>query len=463
MLLRTAIEKVRGLSYMLAQLNIQSPVGRRALLSTPFTTNADELQRTLDEVEQLYRYLQSEPTADALRSVQAKLAQLRDISGTIERLIRSSTLDDIELFEVKYFCLLTADIEHLLSAATITTVKLPALDGAAAILDPEGQRIPHFYIYDAYSEDLKQLRLQHKQAKQQENDTQAEQLYQQCVELEDNLRSDISARLHPFAKRMQEALAMLAQLDILIAKAQQATTLGLTNPHIAANGISYTALFNPQVKATLAESGKHYQPIDIEIDAAPCLITGANMSGKTLLLKTLCLAQYLFQYGFFVPAGSARIAIVDGVITSIDDEQEELKGLSSFASEMLTINRMLTKASEGKRLLLLIDELARTTNPTEGLAIVNATIDMLSMYSLYSIITTHYSGVLSSCKRLRVKGFIEEQVSEPLTQRNINDYIDYSLVPDSSSQAPMDALRVASLLGVSKQLIDKAKQYIKKE
>ena len=43
------------------------------------------------------------------------------------------------------------------------------------------------------------------------------------------------------------------------------------------------------------------------------MITGANMGGKTVVLKTLTLCQYLFQYGFGIPAQSADIAVKDEV------------------------------------------------------------------------------------------------------------------------------------------------------
>jgi DNA mismatch repair protein MutS2 len=61
-------------------------------------------------------------------------------------------------------------------------------------------------------------------------------------------------------------------------------------------------LFNPEVAEALRLKNKKYQPVDINLTDGPALITGANMGGKTVLLKSVALAQYMFQYGFFVPA-----------------------------------------------------------------------------------------------------------------------------------------------------------------
>jgi DNA mismatch repair protein MutS2 len=89
-------------------------------------------------------------------------------------------------------------------------------------------------------------------------------------------------------------------------------------------------------------------------------------------------------------------------MTSMDDEQSELKGLSSFASEMLKINAIIHAAKTGNHILALIDEPARTTNPVEGQALVNALVDMLQEHKVQSLLTTHYSGIQSDCRRLRV-------------------------------------------------------------
>lgn len=469
MLLRNAIDQCRSLGYMVNKLDLQSGLARRVLLDSEFITNADKLQQALDELEQLYTAYCKPENSELFDDIKIKLGQLRDIKGTVGHLARNLTLDDIELFEIKHLCLTADAISSLLSKGKIETVKLPDLSKAIAILDPENTRIPHFYIYDAYSNELAQLRKQVKERKAKLNkddkseEAQIEELYQQSVEMEDQIRTTLSDKLNPYSKAIEATLNGLAKLDILIAKASQIKTVGLTRPTIVESKTSYKGLFNPPVKQNLEDDNKHYQAVDIAIENQPCLITGANMSGKTVLLKTIQLSQYLFQFGFYVPASNASIYMVDEIMVSIADGQEEMKGLSSYAAEMLTINDMINLVKSGKRVLLLIDELARTTNPTEGKAIVSAMLDFLIEHKTGSIITTHYSGIQSAARRLRVKGFIENKVTGKLSKGNINDFIDYSLVEDDKNDVPMDAIRVAALLGVSSELLDKAKLYITNE
>ena len=152
------------------------------------------------------------------------------------------------------------------------------------------------------------------------------------------------------------------------------------------------------------------------------------------------------------------MVLVDEIQTSIGDEQDELSGLSSFAAEMLRINEIVERVKAGKRVLVLIDELARTTNPLEGRAIVNGVVSFLTEYGAMSLVTTHYSRIVAPCRKLRVRGFVEEKIQGQVTWKNINDFIDYSLEEDQGGEVPHEALRIAALLGVDKMLLERAEE-----
>ena len=177
----------------------------------------------------------------------------------------------------------------------------------------------------------------------------------------------------------------------------------------------------------------------------------------------MALAQTLFQFGFYVPAEQAEIALVDEVLLCIGDDQSELSGLSSYASEMLRVNAIVQDVKAGKNALILIDELARTTNPTEGKAIVNAMLDFLTDKGARSLITSHYSGIKARCKKMRVKGFVKEHVQGQLTINNINEFIDYSLIEDTHDSVPQEAMRIARILGIDEELLDKAEEFLDDE
>ena len=254
----------------------------------------------------------------------------------------------------------------------------------------------------------------------------------------------------------------MAYADFIFAKATLATQWALCRPEITDNPTpkaSFTGLWNPRLKHRNEELGQRYQPIDIELMSGVCLVTGANMAGKTVLLKTIGIAQLLAQFGFFVPATNAAITLADDVLFCIGDEQNEMNGLSSFASEIVKISDTVSRSGK-ERLLILIDEPARTTNPVEGKAIVQSVASILDRRNSITIITTHYSQLGLPCRKLRVKGFVENLADIPLSPDNINRFMDYSLLPVDDDDVPQEALRIAAILGCDQKLLETARQFI---
>ncbi len=460
-ILSDIINKINGLRFMIDKLELKSSLAKRYLLSLPFITNEQQLAKEIDNLSMMVLTISKNENADFINNLGIKLEQIHDINGTIKNLAKAATLDDIELFEIKRFCILVSEISDILENINFSNISLPNLENVIEILDPDKQRIPHFYIYSSYNKELEQLRNRYKQIQNEDLEA-AEIIRQKSVELEDKIHQELSKQLFAYALFLETALNNIAYLDILLAKAQQAKDMNLCKPIIASQNTIFKSLFNPQIKALLNLQNKDFQPIDICLYQSPCLITGVNMGGKTVLLKTIALAQYLFQFGFFIPAISAEIVPVDKIMLSIGDEQSELTGLSSYASEMLNVNEIITTVKSNNRVLVLIDELARTTNPEEGKAIVNATIDILESKNIRSLITTHYSGIKSNCRKLRVKGLIAEKLSENLTINNINNFMDYSLAENNTENITMQALEIAKVLGVDNELIDRANNYLSK-
>lgn len=461
MIIREAIQQVKGFRYVVEQLEICSSLGRRVLYEMPWLNTAEEIQTELSRIEDVCGLLQKQDDSGNPEKVACKLMQVRDIRGTVKRVGTTCVLDDLELFELKSFALLADEIKDLVSAWK--WVALPDLKPVIALLDPEGNRIPHFYIYDLYSPELAALRKEIKQKKQTgAEDQEAEELTAKSIELEDAVRKELSEKLRQHYPELREALKTVARIDIALAKAQQVDRMQLNCPKLTeGEGTTvYKGLFNPQVRDALRCEGKDFQPVDLEFWAGATVITGANMAGKTVLLKSVALAQVMCQFGFYVPASQAVVQLMDEVLLSIGDEQDELSGLSSFAAEMLRINEIAERIRSGQKILVLIDELARTTNPVEGRAIVNGVIEFLSENQTRALITTHYSGIVAKCRKLRVKGFVENRIKGNVTLKNINEFIDYSLEEDDSEIVPHEAMRIAWMLGVDSGLLRKAEHFL---
>ena len=404
------------------------------------------------DLPSVLRLLETEEGRDRTETIRRKLALLRDIRSTIERTGGNCVFDDIELFELKFFALLAEELRPLASQGHLA--ELPELNGVVDLLDPEGNRLPHFFVYDAYSEELATLRKQIKARKQAGADeSQVQELYFRSVEIEDRIRERLSVELRKYHEALQQALDRMGWLDVVIAKAMQARDWGLTRPAITQDTTSFRGLFNPELRISLEAAGKRFQPVNIRLTTGPTVITGANMSGKTVLLHSVELAQYMLQFGFYIAAERAEIALEDEVHCSIGDGQDQLSGLSSFAAEMMRMDELAKSVRAGRRVLALIDEPARTTNPVEGRAIVNGVLEFLADYEVPSLVTTHYNGIAAPCRKLKVKGFSETNAEERITLKNINDFIDYSLEEVTTDEVPHEAIRIARILGIDPEIL----------
>ena len=440
MQLKNVIESPCGLRYMIDQLELQSGYARRWLLDTEMMTRAEDIVACYDALRHFVEFVERVDKIH-IDTLLFKLQGLKDIRTTIRNLAGKQVLDDIELFEVKHLAILAGDVAKLLKQHDLdSVVAIPPLDQVINILDPDGMKIATFYIYDSYCEQLKQLRSQMRQHPDQQDD-----LILQADALEDSVRADLSERLRPFATAIEQAQLALARTDVLMAKAMQMRAMGLTFPELSLDGMCrYEGIFHPQVQAAVTSHGRKYQPVDIAYGLQPTLITGANMGGKTVVLKTLTLCQLLFQFGFGIPAAQARIDVKDEIYFCIGDEQSVEKGLSSFAAEMKNIDAVIKASRMNKKLLALIDEPARTTNPTEGAALVSALLSVLDGKDMSLVMTTHYDIEPGKAHCLRVKGFE-------------NGEMDYRLVEVRDGEVPHEALNIAQNLGIDTEWIETAR------
>lgn len=465
MYLREAIAKIAGFRYMIDHLEIHSGLGRSSLLDRVWLEDAKQIKAELERVEKMVRVVRDSRNQVVLERLKVKLSQVKDIRGTVKRLKEPVVLDDLELFELKNLAFVAEDIREIIKDYPV--VDIPCLGNLVDLLDPEQNRIPHFYIYDSYSEKLSALRAEIKQKKREgREEREIENLYFQSLEEEDRVRAELTLQIRMLREEIAETLRAVAYLYILLVKAIQVENMGLVLPEVKDGKknerLSFQKLFHPQLKEILLQEGRKFQPVDVVLERGVTLLTGANMAGKSVLLKSIALAQGLAQFGFYVPAERAEIVPVSDILTCMGDGQDELSGLSSFAAEMLCVNEILLRVKRGEKVLVLIDELARTTNPTEGRAIVNGVIEFLAAYQIRALVTTHYGGIIAPCRKLRVRGFREEKIQGKLTLQNITDYIDYSLLEDASGEVSQEAIRIAEIIGVSRELTDNAKKFLDK-
>ena len=460
MKIKELIKQDAGFQYVIDSMEFMSSAGRRAMLNSEFSTDADALEGEWNRLQAAIDAMQNADTKRSYTDLRHCLMQLHDLQGTLASLGSHTTLNEVELFEIKNLShISTAAAKAIAELGLSPALPLPDTTEVFRLLDPDGTGIANFYIYDSYDPRLAPLRRELKALQEHDGDAgRIGQLLAEQSDIQNRLCTMLSDQLHSWTERLVKTMEQLAYADFLLAKAELAVRWQLTRPHLT-ESIHYRSLWNPRLKHRNEELGLRYQPVDIALTNGVTLITGANMAGKTVLLKSVGTAQAMAQCGFYVPAESADTMIFDAVVKSIGDEQDEMNGLSSYASEIIKISDIVRRSRE-ERMLVLIDEPARTTNPIEGKALVQAIITLMEPAASTTMITTHYGQLGNGCRRLRVKGFVEGMENAPLTPQNINRFIDYSLTEDQSDNVPHEALRIASILGCDEQLIRLAQENI---
>jgi DNA mismatch repair ATPase MutS len=283
----------------------------------------------------------------------------------------------------------------------------------------------------------------------------------QISKLENKIRQNLVKKIAPLASQLEHNLKTIAKLDLLLAKATLALEWNCCKPDISDKKTSYTGLFHPVVLHRLEKENTKFQPVDIELKQEPCLITGANMTGKSIFLRAIAFSQWMFQFGFYVPAQKATIIPVEKIHFVSGDSDTENTGLSSFVKEIFHIHHILQELKEEKTMLVLVDEFARTTNPKEGTALVTAFLEMMNHKKTICLVTTHYSNVEGVFRRLRVKGIQWDKVEHIKTNpREMNKYIDYQLEEYNEKTAPEEAVKIAEILAIDDTFISLVKRYL---
>lgn len=466
MTFKEATAKIPGLRFISDKMEILSGPGADILMGMRFDTNEELLRKEWDTVEKGLECISKNEFKATFESVRLLLMQTRNISGTLARLASGEIPDDIDLFEIKGLALVCCQMAPLLDQLPLRNVEALALrnvDNVVATLDPENTRSVNFYIYDSYSLELKEKRklLRALQQKNGYDEEESQELISQCFKLEDKVRRELAATLKPYAGSLKSNLDAIGRIDVILAKAKLAVDLDMRKPELTERNAEYVNLRYAPVESRLREEGAAFQPVSIRLQPGVTLVTGTNMGGKSITLKSLALAQALAQFGFYVTASEAKIHPVAEICLCLDDNQSEKSGLSSFGAEILRLDEIIRTALKGTEILVLIDEPARTTNPDEGRALVNALTQRLAMARAITVITTHYSGIGGQTCRYKVKGLKDfEETSGSLRPDMLQDLMDYSLVADTDPTVPREALKIASLLGVDSELIELAKKYL---
>ena len=441
-----------GFEYILSRIDPVTPMGREELRAMTFLKRDEDIEAFHK------RQLEVNERKSQVESLKSILARVRDIRGTISNLSPGKILDDIELFEIKSFAYWSERLRSEIGECS-SWMQLPDLSVVFSFLDPDDVGTESFYISDKLDNALavvrkKLYRLQRN--REEYNEASLNELIRLNFEIEEKVRADLSGKLITYREDLQSSATTIGKIDLIVALVEFNRKLGLSKPEISSGEYEFEELVNPELAASLNKSGKSFQPFSASFDRRSVII-GGNMTGKSVLLRTVALLQTMFQHGLFVPAKRAFIPVYDAIVYYSGDKQSFLDGLSSFAGEVDHLKKALEIIHMDIRGLFLFDEIGRNTNPVEGPAFLMASAEYLSRNQrCRTILTSHYEEALEieGAKLFIIKGLDHERMRNEIG-REISYYVDHSLVEIESNAAfPREAVTIARLMGLDREFVE---------
>ena len=209
-------------------------------------------------------------------------------------------------------------------------------------------------------------------------------------QLELEVRRMLTEKLMVYKPEFLANMEALGHLDLIVAKGKLALRYHCVRPSLSADkSIALREVVHPQVAEDLAERGEQFTSLDLELRPGCTVITGANMGGKTVSLRSTVLSLLLCQCGFFVFAKSASLPLFHRVDLILADSGPGAGGLSSFGKEVHLLDTLLRQTRDCF-FFVAMDEFARGTNPQEGAALARALVRYLGTLDCVALMTTHY-------------------------------------------------------------------------
>lgn len=282
---------------------------------------------------------------------------------------------------------------------------------------------------------------------------------------EEGLRTHLSGIVRRHSRTLEEATHAAGRADFFLAAARYTQRYGC----VAASSDDAAFTFEDgrylPVQSELDKEHLPYTPVSVSLSDV-AVLTGPNMGGKSVALRTCGAIAVSAAFGLPVPAARANVPLFARIAWLGIGANSEAGGLlSSFAREVVRLRDAMK--IERRPALWLIDEFARTTTPAEGRALLLALIEGIRERNIYAFVATHLSGIAATAgvPHYAVRGLrgIPEAAGD-----NLNDALaslarsmDYTIHPVSADrEAPGDAIMLAALLGLDRTFTESAWQML---
>lgn len=258
-------------------------------------------------------------------------------------------------------------------------------------------------------------------------------------------------------ERIQKTAKAVARLDVFASLSVVAERYHYVRPEINEKGIIHIKDGRHPVVERMLEhdmfiTNDTYLDNDKRMIA---IITGPNMAGKSTYMRQTALIVLMAQLGSFVPAGSAKIGLVDRIFTRVGASDDLASGQSTFMVEMNEVANILRNATS--KSLLILDEIGRGTSTFDGLSIAWAVIEHISNKKLLgakTLFATHYHELTE------LEGKLGSVNNYCIAVKEKGDDIVFLRKIIKGGADKSYGIQVAKLAGVPDMVIDRAKEIV---
>lgn len=279
---------------------------------------------------------------------------------------------------------------------------------------------------------------------------------------EERVRAGLTSLVRAHAAALDAVARIFGEIDVLVAAARFSRSNGCVAAAIvAAPELRFTEGCFVPLALELEREGRRFTKISVELHDVAAL-TGPNMGGKSVCLRTCGFIAICAAFGIPVPAASATCSLFAEVAWLGVGAEERGGLLSSFAREVVRLREVLER--NRRPLFVMLDEFARTTTPLEGRALLVAVLRRLRALGACGLAATHLAGVAGAAqtRHFAVRGLRDIPKRPPAGDlasalETLAASMDYTLVEvTDETPARSDALALAALLGLDREIVDDA-------
>ena len=281
---------------------------------------------------------------------------------------------------------------------------------------------------------------------------------EKIIQIETELFEQVRQAVKAETARLQSTARAIATLDALASLAEVAAKRNYVCPILhEGDEVEIKNGRHPVVEAIIGDS---FVPNDSYLNNSTdrmLIVTGANMGGKSTILRQVALIQVMAQIGACVPAASARLPIVDRIWTRVGASDDLASGRSTFMVEMTETAAILHNATP--RSLILLDEIGRGTSTFDGLSIAWAVAEYLHNspeHAAKTMFATHYHELTELAEHL--PGAKNYQITA--TEKDGEVIFLHKLAKGKASKSY--GIAVARLAGLPAGVIERAKDVLEK-